>query len=229
MSCIEKIRELINSLELQAYTFIHFANSGTPNAIYQALAELKREGVIRGDARGVYSRINSTPPSVDAIAQAKAERFGKSIFSIEPARANEFRTDGCTSSFDTRAHGRIHFTHSAQKYRKQPVLRTWHAAQTSSAISAPGQRQNLQEENRSNTRSAPVVEPSVLSTVASLLREIHDLLADKQNKRIMQQKKKRRSLYRARRLLYISAKKLSEHWKPKLESSMAARSSVKIC
>ena len=223
MSCIEKVRELIFSLALKAYTFIHFESSGTPNAVYKALAKLIEQGIIRSDARGVYSRISASPLSVEEIAVAKAERFGKRIFSSEPVQEAEFRTDGCTSSFETKRHGRIHFSHAAPRNRRQVVSNRADQA----APTAPSQETENEsfvlEQNTSNHE----FEQPVLHTIASLLAELLDLLSkdnpylSQSGAAAMRRKRKERKLSFASKLLLRNAKRYSQSWKSMLQYSMA--------
>ena len=233
MSCIAIIEDLIFSLALPVYTTAHFLAAGTPDAMYSAIAELKRRGVIRGDSYGVYSRTDAPPPTAEQIAAAKAERFGKRIFSCEPSEPNRFITDGCQTSFNTKAHGRIYFSHAAAKKRKEPLFPGADSLSEGQVSTTQKCSRFVEDKHDANRTIDPLKNHSELEAhfkFAVLLKELLELLPQLARPRKSPIARRRRmkngSFSRTQQVFLRNLRRIAETWRSKLEDAVDASRSA---
>jgi hypothetical protein len=134
MSVIDSIRQHICSLPLgEIFATRNFLEYGSRACVDASMSRLVRQGMLRRLANGIFARADSSP-TVEEIAKAKAERFGKELSANccdsndqfhSPEKSNcdtnnhrphSFGIDGQTSSFNT-IHGRVILVHECSRKR----------------------------------------------------------------------------------------------------------------
>lgn len=112
MSTLARIYHFVRKTKSgQLFTTRHCLSFGSRGAVDQALYSMVKTNFIVRVARGVFMKAGSPPPSILAVAQAKAKSFGKRIFihgadaakhlgfPVEANKNPTFASSGKSSSF----------------------------------------------------------------------------------------------------------------------------------